>query len=167
MKRILQVLFATLLLAFSIQANAQKNKIYNPNLNGKKQLLEATTKARIENKQVFVMVGGNWCRWCIMFDKYIKKTPDLKQIMDDNYVWVHLNYSKENKNFDALELLDFPQRFGFPVFVILDKNGNRIHTQNSAYLEEGEGYGHDKVKDFLMQWTVKATDKAQYLKDKK
>ena len=36
---------------------------------------------------------------------------------------------------DILAKYGYPQRFGFPVFIVLDGNGNRIHTQNSAYLE--------------------------------
>ena len=60
-----------------------------------------------------------------------------------------VNYSKENKNLAEMKKLEFPQRFGFPVFVILDSNGKRIHTQNSSYLEEGDGYSKKKVIDFL------------------
>ena len=29
-----------------------------------------------------------------------------------------------------------------------DENGNRIHTQNSVYLEEGKGYNKDKIAEF-------------------
>ena len=43
----------------------------------------------------------------------------------------------------------YPQRFGFPVFIILDDKGNRIHTQNSEYLEEGKGYNKDKIAEFF------------------
>ena len=55
-----------------------------------------------------------------------------------------------------MKLLENPARFGFPVFVILDEQGKRIHTQNSAYLEEGKGYSEKKVAEFLNIWTPKA-----------
>ncbi|BDD07654.1 thioredoxin family protein [Fulvitalea axinellae] len=151
---------------FASSAFAQKKKIYDPSLNGKKQLLEAVTKAQATGKNVFVQVGGNWCSWCIKFEKFVNFNNDLGEILEKNYITVHLNYSKSNKNWDALEQLGFPQRFGFPVFVILDKNGNRIHTQDSGYLEKDGGYDHDKVKRFLENWTPKALSAESY-KDKK
>ena len=85
--------------------------------------------------------------------------------MGKNYIWIMVNYSKENKNLAELKKLDYPQRFGFPVFVILDSSGKRIHTQNSSYLEEGEGYSKKKVLDFLTQWTPDALNPEHY-KDK-
>ena len=38
----------------------------------------------------------------------------------------------------------------------IDSDGNRLHTQDSAYLEEGKGHSVKKVQDFLENWTVKA-----------
>lgn len=58
---------------------------------------------------------------------------------------------------------EYPQRFGFPVFVILDSVGKRIHTQNSAYLEEGEGYSKKKVLDFLTNWSPEVLNPNLYL----
>ena len=55
-----------------------------------------------------------------------------------------------------MRLLRNPARFGFPVFVILDNEGNYLHTQNSSYLEEGKGYDVKKVVDFLSKWTKKS-----------
>jgi hypothetical protein len=40
--------------------------------------------------------------------------------------------------------------------VVLDENGKQIHTQNSAYLEEGKGYNNAKIADFFEQWTPDA-----------
>ena len=51
----------------------------------------------------------------------------------ENLENVRVNYDPKNKNEEVLAELGYPQRFGFPVFVILDANGNRIHTQNSVF----------------------------------
>ena len=82
--------------------------------------------------------------------------------MKADYIVEHINFSKENRNLPLMQELDFPQRFGFPVFVILDEKGKRIHTQNSGYLEEGEGYSKKKVMEFLQQWSPAALEPAQY-----
>jgi hypothetical protein len=73
-----------------------------------------------------------------------------------------MNYSSENKNPEMLKNIDYPQRFGFPVFIILDGNGKKLHTQNSAYLEEGKGYNKDKVMEFFQHWSPKAFEPEQY-----
>jgi hypothetical protein len=47
-------------------------------------------------------------------------------------------------------------RFGFPVMVVLDENGNVIHIQDSSFLEEGKGYNKEKVIRFFKNWTPQA-----------
>jgi hypothetical protein len=56
----------------------------------------------------------------------------------------------------------YPQRFGFPVFLILNNEGDLIHTQSSWYLESGKGYDKEKVTAFLNDWSAKALDPSQY-----
>ena len=47
-------------------------------------------------------------------------------------------------------------RFGFPVLVVLDEQGNVIHIQDSGLLEEGKGYNKEKVLSFFKHWTPAA-----------
>ena len=79
--------------------------------------------------------------------------------------YCHLNYSKENQNKEVFAKYGFPQRFGFPVFIILDGKGNRIHTQASEYFENGKkSYDAEKVLNFLQQWSPTALDPKLYSK---
>ena len=55
-----------------------------------------------------------------------------------------------------LKRLNNPARFGFPVFVVLDENGNVLHIQDSSFLEQGKGYDEQKTLRFLKNWTPKA-----------
>ena len=55
-----------------------------------------------------------------------------------------------------MKRLENPGRFGYPVFVILDANGKRIHTQDSGLLEEDKGYSKRKVSTFLKGWAPSA-----------
>src|SRR5690606_4113746 len=120
------------------------------------------TKAKQENKHVFIQIGGNWCGWCKMFHELTTTDEELKNYIAENYEVVHVNYSKENENKKVLAELGYPQRFGFPVFVILDGNGVRIHIQNSGYLEEGQGHSKKKVMEFLQQWSPAALKAENY-----
>lgn len=136
--------------------------MYFPQMDAVKQTNDATVKAKAEGKHVLLMIGGNWCRWCKMFDRMLLNNPSVDSALKANYIFEHINFSKENRNLDLMTLLDFPQRFGFPVFVVIDSKGERIHTQNSAYLEEGEGYNVKKVIEFFEQWGPAALKEEQY-----
>jgi thioredoxin-related protein len=139
-------------------------KSYNVEANAKEQIAKAVSIAATQNKHVFLMIGGNWCKWCKWFDKFRSESFEVDSLLKADYVFEHINFSKENKNIETMKALDFPQRFGFPVFVILDSSGKRIHTQQTDYLEQGEGYNQEKVTIFLKQWSSNALKPEQYLK---
>jgi len=140
--------------------------LYDPMANAQQDIKNAVDQAARQGKHVLLQIGGNWCVWCIRFNKLTTTDPALSRLLADNYVVYHLNYSKENKNEATLAQLGYPQRFGFPVFVVLDGKGNRLHTQNSAYLEQGEGHSPKLVAEFLQQWSPTATDPKSYISKK-
>ena len=166
MKTIRNLLLIIILPLFftNLQAQTQKAQIYNPQANAQKQIAEAVKKAKQEGKHVFLQIGGNWCSWCVMMHKFYTKNTKIDSMMRANYVVEMINYSKENKNLDVLASLDFPQRFGFPVIVILDENGKRIHTQNTLYLEKGRGYSEERFMEFLYNWSPAALNPDNYKK---
>ncbi len=159
------VIFSLLLIAF-INAIAQ-TKIYDESINPNIQITEAVTKAGANNKFVVAQLGGNWCKWCIRFAKFVEADPEIKKLVDDNYEFIHVNYNPRNPNTTdqaataaALKRLGNPVRFGFPVLVVLDTEGNVIHTQDSGFLESGEGYDKEKVIRFFESWTPDAVKSA-------
>jgi thioredoxin-related protein len=156
-------IFILLILAFSvIVLNAQKVNLYNPEANAVNDIKKAVGKAKAEGKHVFLQIGGNWCPWCVKFHNFVDTDVELKEYVEKNFVLVMVNYSPENKNLDLLAKLGFPQRFGFPIFVILDSKGNRIHTQNSGLLEDGNSYSKEKVMQFYKHWSPAAIDPKSY-----
>ena len=136
--------------------------VYKPSENAVLGLSKAVKQAKEEKKHVFVQIGGNWCVWCARFYKFTTTDVQIDSLIRADYTVYHLNYSPENKNTELLQKLGFPQRFGFPVFIILDENGERLNTQNSEYLEQGHSYNKAKVMEFLQNWNVKALDPNQY-----
>ncbi len=136
----------------------QEYKVYNPKANAKADLQKAIKAAGDNNKNVYVQIGGNWCPWCIRLHKYIKNNTVLDSIQKADYEVIYINYSKENKNLNVLKHLGNPQRFGFPVLVILNDKGDVLHIQDSGYLEKEKSYDFDKVKRFLILWNKKNTN---------
>jgi thiol:disulfide interchange protein len=142
-------------------------QLYNPAADAKAEIAAAVKAAQAQHKNVLLQIGGNWCIWCLRFNELVTKDAELNKYMTDNFVVLHVNWSPENKNEKVLASLGYPQRFGFPVFVVLDGKGTRLHTQNSGYLEEGKGHSKAKVMEFLQGWSPAALDPKSYLeKDK-
>lgn len=140
----------------------QVANLYNPKADARQEIADAVAKAGASGKHVFLQIGGNWCPWCIKFHNFVDDDKELKSYVDQNFVVVHVNYSPENKNTELLSQLGYPQRFGFPVFVILDGKGKQIHTQNSGFLEKGESYDKKTVLQFFKNWSPAALDPASY-----
>ena len=154
----------------TLKEKEEKFEIYHPDSNVVNEFANAVMSAMSQNKNVLLQIGGNWCKWCKVFHKFTTTDLEIDSTMNANFVVLHVNYSKENKNLPFLETLEFPQRFGFPVFVVVNSQGQRIHTQSSWYLEDGNkekpGYDRDKVLAFLKDWSVAAMDPKNYRDEK-
>ena len=153
------VLFSSLLVSAQ---DLTKFKLYKPEEDAGKAIKDAVKEAKEKGKHVFVQIGGNWCSWCARFNDVITTDKSIDSLINANYVVYHLNYSKENKNEAQLAKYGFPQRFGFPVFLILDEKGNLLHTQNSSYLEKEKGYSKENITGFFNDWSPAALDPKQY-----
>lgn len=164
MKKILLSLM--LAAAFTLAAEAQSSlrKVYDESIDPMEQIDKAVAKAKAQGKHVVCQVGGNWCRWCLMFADYIGKDAEISSMIEDNFVYIHVNYNpreradqaKAEKSARLLKRLNNPGRFGYPVFVILDANGKVIHIQDSSFLEQENSYNKEKVMRFFRNWTPKA-----------
>lgn len=139
------------------EERAKLGKPYHPEANAEKDIQDLIAKAKKENKNIILQAGGNWCIWCLRFNNYVNTTSELKTIVDQNYLYYHLNWSPENKNEKIFAQYDNPgAKYGYPVFIVLDKNGKMIHVQDSSVLEEGKGYSLEKTKSFFNAWKPKA-----------
>jgi len=162
--KVKKVSIAFLLLLIANLLFAQNVEIYNPDANAKAEISAAVKKASKEGKHVFIQIGGNWCPWCVKFHRFVDADSEIKKYAEENFEVVKVNYDQKNKNEAVLAELGFPQRFGFPVFVVLDGKGNRIHTQNSAFLEKDKSYDREVVLQFFKHWSPTAVDPISYRK---
>ncbi len=162
MKKIL-ILLVALAMGLGIYAQTPV-KIYDETIDPNVQITEAVGKAKADGKFVVAQLGGNWCKWCIRFAKFVNGDPEIKKLVDDNFEFIHVNYNprdpdgyiKQESTKEMLKRLGNPVRFGYPVLIVLDEEGNVIHTQDSSFLESGEGYDKEKVMRFFSTWTPSA-----------
>lgn len=190
MRRFLTII--ALLAAVLTTAGAQGalKRVYDESIDPMAQIDGAVAKAAREGKFVVCQVGGNWCPWCLRFADFVEKDSAVNKVVNDNFVYIHVNYNPRKAAAAAsggvaaaqgkasaaasggsssataaaakssaaqlMERLGQPARFGFPVFVVLDADGRVLHTQDSSFLEEGNGYDEKKVLRFFRNWTPAA-----------
>ncbi|MCG8412462.1 MAG: thioredoxin family protein [Bacteroidales bacterium] len=152
-------LLLAVLLLFGLNSFAQ---VYDENIDGMKQIQEAVAKAKKENKQVLIQVGGNWCKYCIKLHNWINDDVFVKSTIDKYYVYIDVNYSNKNKNFEAMKFLRWPQRFPFPSLYIISNKGEVLHTQKITPLTTKNEYDTEKFIAFLKEWTVFKLDPKSY-----
>jgi thioredoxin-related protein len=162
MKKAILSTFILFSVATAFSQDMTKFKLYTPEENAKAKIEDAVKEAKKSGKHVMIQIGGNWCIWCARFSDFVNTDASLDSLVKSNYVVYHLNYSKENTNADLLKKYSFPQRFGYPVFLVLDEKGELLHTQSSWFLEAGKSYDKEKVTAFFTDWSKKAFDPAQY-----
>ncbi|MBP3833239.1 MAG: thioredoxin family protein [Bacteroidaceae bacterium] len=164
MKKTILSMLLMAIMVLTVQAQTATKKVYDEEINQLEQIEKAVAEAKASEKFVIAQVGGNWCPWCLRFADFITKDSEIAQTISDNFVYIHVNYNprksegeeKMKRAAEMLKRLNSPQRFGFPVFVVLDENGKVLHHQDSSYLEEGQGYNKEKVMRFFQNWTPKA-----------
>jgi thioredoxin-related protein len=157
--RILQIA----LFLFVGQLTAQESvSLYHPDADAMKEIQEAIITAQTSEKHVLIQVGYNQCPWCVKLHQFIRNHHEIDSLIQADFVVLKVNYNKENRNHAAMQFLGYPQRFGFPVLVVLDEKGNRIHTQNTAYLEKKQSYDPKEIISFLKAWNRKAVSPDTY-----
>ena len=157
-------ILASAVMCFAAEAQSNLKKVYDESIDPMTQIDNAISKADRNGKFVICQVGGNWCRWCLMFADFISKDNEITELIDKNFEYIHVNYNPRERNDESkmkkaeamLARLGNPGRFGYPVFVVLDGDGKVIHIQDSSLLEEGNGYNKSKVLRFFSNWTPEA-----------
>lgn len=92
-KIILSLLFV--LVAMSINAQTGLKKVYDEKVNPMEQIDKALAMVKNDGSKKFVIcqVGGNWCPWCLRFADFISKDSDIMKVVNDNFVYLHVNYN--------------------------------------------------------------------------
>jgi thioredoxin-related protein len=123
---------------------------YDPGRKPENDLLQAEAEAQSTHRHILIDVGGEWCIWCKVMDDFFATHKDLRELRDQDYVWMKVNFSRDNENRNFLS--QFPSIPGYPHLFVLDENGKLLHSQPTSPLEQGKGYSAERMRDFLIQW---------------
>ena len=123
---------------------------FDPSRDAAQDIRNAAVEAAGSGRRILLDVGGNWCKWCKMLDKFFDTDTATAQYLHAHFVVVKVNFSKENENKDLISA--YPKIPGYPHFFILDADGSLLHSQDTGVLEKGQGYDAGKIMAFLTKW---------------
>jgi thiol:disulfide interchange protein len=96
-------------------------------------------------------VGGDWCSWCRVLDKFYAEHADVRAARDEEFVLLKVNWSGNNENVEFLS--HYPAIPGYPWIFVLDGNGKLLKSVDTNTLEAGNsGYSEKAIRDFLAAW---------------
>lgn len=146
------------LLALTPAASAQAqthnalylNESYDPWANPYRDLERAIARATAEDKRVLIVVGGDWCVWCEILDRFIAGDAGVSAAWSESFVVLKVNMSSVNQN--TAFLSSFPDSVGYPDFFILESNGAYLGQQRTDALEQGRNYDRERMIAFARRW---------------
>jgi thiol:disulfide interchange protein len=147
----LQSLAQTLMPPASASANTRAQEKFDPSRDARKDIEAAIAKARKTHKRIMLDVGGEWCIWCHRLDDYFAQNAKLRELREENFIWLKINFSPENENKAVLS--GYPEIPGYPHIFVLDENGKLLHSQNTEELEADKSYDLEKMFAFLRKWS--------------
>lgn len=113
-------------------------------------LEKAFSKAKAENKNVFVIFHASWCGWCKKMDAAMNDAA-CKKFFDDNYVTQHLriqetynNKDRENPGAEELFAKYAPENSGIPFWLVF--NGKTKELIGDAKMPDGSNAGCPAAK---------------------
>ncbi len=125
--------------------------IYPDPTQAQPDLTAALQTADATHRRILIDFGGNWCPDCHALDLYFHD-PVNKPILEANYVLVHVNIGRWDKNTDIAERYQIPIHNGVPALAVLDSKGKLIYSQATGQFRNMRDMQSAAVTDFLNQW---------------
>lgn len=126
------------------------NESYSPRANPYRDLEQAIERASAENKRILIVVGGDWCVWCEILDRFLARDADARVAFEGSFVMLKVHMSSQNENIAFLS--GFPDSVGYPDFFILDSNGAYLGRQQTNVLEGTGDYDRARMLAFARRW---------------
>jgi thioredoxin 1 len=153
------ILIATLLLTLvsaaqfkrvPLQAPAQPNpQLYRADANPAQDIRRALATAAKQHKNVLLDFGGNWCIDCHVLENAFHQ-PRIAPLLNSNYIVVHVDVGKYDKNLDLAKKYHVNLQKGVPSLAVLDAMGKVLYATGD--FERARMMSEDDVIQFLDKW---------------
>jgi thiol:disulfide interchange protein len=119
----------------------------DPFSDGRAALRLATDTQRM----VLIEVGGNWCSWCHVLDRFLHEHPSLRDRLHATFVLLKVNVDEHNDNAGFLAV--FPRALGYPHMYVTDSDGSILFSQDTAEFLQAGRYSESRFQTFLDRWS--------------
>lgn len=112
---------------------------------------DALQLARETGRMVLIEVGGDWCSWCHVLDRFLNRHSAIRAKLHEKFVVLKVNVDDSNDNAEFLAA--FPPAMGYPHMYITRNDGSIVHSQDTAeFLHHGK-YSQQHFLKFLERWS--------------
>jgi thioredoxin 1 len=133
-----------------LQAPAQPNpQLYRADANAAQDIRRALATAAKQHKNVLLDFGGNWCIDCHVLENAFHQ-PRIAPLLNSNYIVVHVDVGKYEKNLDLAKKYHVNLEKGVPSLAVLDAQGKVLY--GTSDFERARMMSEDDVIQFLDKW---------------
>jgi thioredoxin 1 len=133
-----------------LQAPANPNpQLYRADANAAQDIRRALAAAAKQHKNVLLDFGGNWCIDCHVLENAFHQ-PRIAPLLNSNYIVVHVDVGKYDKNLDLAKKYHVNLEKGVPSLAVLDAMGKVLYATGD--FERAHLMSEDDVIQFLDKW---------------
>ena len=133
-----------------LQAPARPDAhLYNENANANAEINEALAQAAKQHKRVLLDFGGNWCLDCHVLDNAFKQ-PRIAPLLNNNFVLVHVDVGRYDKNLDLAKRYGVDLQKGVPSLAVVSAQGAVLYSTGD--FERARVLSEEDVIIFLTKW---------------
>ncbi|MHB1021748.1 MAG: thioredoxin family protein [Acidobacteriaceae bacterium] len=136
-----------------------ENQLYSDTANAKADIQAALVTARKYHRNVILDFGGNWCGDCKVLDIYMHQSPNL-ELLQQNFLVVHVNIGRYDKNLDVAEKYHIPLSKGVPALAVLNPYGKLLYSQRTGEFEDMRQMSPGAITAFLNRWKPASAKKS-------
>jgi thiol:disulfide interchange protein len=115
-------------------------------------LQSARTAAGAAERNILLVVGGDWCVWCFLLDRHFSKDAEAARAWYGAFEVLRVYYGEDNRN--TAFLSRYPDFELFPHFFILAADGRVLGSSTADVLIRDARYDNALLRDFIRQWSA-------------
>ncbi len=128
-----------------------REPLYNPDADARKDIRAAIAEASKSDRNVILDFGADWCFDCHVLDAQMHK-PELAPLIAKDYVVVHIDVGRFDKNLDLAARYRVPLDKGVPALAVLDRHGKLLYSQEQGQFEDARHLDLETIRAFFEKW---------------
>jgi thioredoxin 1 len=143
------------LILISAMIAAAAQSVYDEKADAEAQIRAAVAAASRSKKNIVLDFGGNWCFDCHVLDEQMRR-PELARLIEANYIVVHIDVGRFDKNLPIAERYHVPLKKGVPALAVLDSRGKLLYAQEEGQFEDARHLSRKSIREFFEKWRPKS-----------